>query len=105
MPQLENVMQNYTSCNNMMIGPARRFAIIFAVGEKAFSIFRRKYNHNFRVQIDKNNLEAQKAVEIASSNLIFVSNTSEILIFSNLTLSPCGTIPIPLLDSETREPN
>jgi hypothetical protein len=48
-PELENVMQNYTSCNMMMIGPARRFAITYATGENSFNLFKRKYMHNFRV--------------------------------------------------------
>jgi hypothetical protein len=61
--------------------------------------------HNFRVQIDKHNLEGSKALEIASSNLIFVSNKDELLIFSNLSLTPGGEIKIPLLASESREPN
>ena len=98
-------MYNYTQCNNMMIGPAKRFAITYAFGEKKFDLFRRKYMHNFRVQIDKNNLEGQKAVEISSANLVMVSNNDQILLFSNLTLSRCGEIKIPLLESETREPN
>lgn len=56
-PVLENVMYNYSACNTMMIGPAKRFAITYQNGSKAFDLFSRKYMHNFRVQIEKRNLE------------------------------------------------
>jgi hypothetical protein len=32
MPVLENVMYNYTDCNTMMIGPAKRFAVTYQMG-------------------------------------------------------------------------
>jgi hypothetical protein len=48
--------------------------------------------HNFRVQIEKRNLEGQKAIEIASSNLICVTFKSEVLLYSNLTLELIGSL-------------
>ena len=56
-PKLENVMYNYTECNTMMIGPAKRFAVTYQNGSNYFDLFTRKYMHNFRVQIDPKNLE------------------------------------------------
>ena len=36
MPNLENVMYNYMSCNQMMIGSMRKYAITYKSNEKTF---------------------------------------------------------------------
>lgn len=89
----------------MMIGAAKRFSVSYSVNQNYFDIFTRKYMHNFRICIDDSNFEGQKALEIASSNMVLVSLKNRIILFNLISHSRCGEIPIPLLDSTSREPN
>ena len=51
MPTLENVMYNFMSCSQMMFGPLVRYSITYKANEPNFTIYTRKYFHNFKVDI------------------------------------------------------
>ena len=49
MPELENVMNNYMKCSEMMFGSQVKYGITYKVNQKSFDIHRRKYWHDFKV--------------------------------------------------------
>ena len=64
-PELENVMLNYMNCTQMMFGAKVRYGITYKTNQKAFTIYRRKYEHNFKVPVVSDNLEGSKGLELA----------------------------------------
>ena len=64
MPELENVMYNYMQCSYMMIGPKVRYCVTYKNDSRGFNIFRAKYVHNFKVNVQKDNLEGSKILEL-----------------------------------------
>lgn len=105
LPTLENVMNNFMLCNQMMIGAAKRYSITYKTNEKDFEIYRRKFMHNLRVCVNENNFEGAKAVELSRSNFFLVSNISEVLIIDSSNYEVIGKLPINLLETSTREAN
>jgi hypothetical protein len=51
MPELENVMNNYMNCNQMMYGKRVKFCVTYKTSQKSFDIYRRRYQHNFKVPV------------------------------------------------------
>jgi hypothetical protein len=105
MPELENVMYNFMSCNQMMVGSMKRYAISYKHNEPCFEIYTRKNLHSIGVRVDDQNLEGSIALEVDSSKLILVSQIDKVLIYGSQSLNLCGKIPVSLLSSVNREPN
>ena len=66
MPTLENVMYNYMNCSQMMFGSKVKYGITYKTNQKSFVIYRRKYEHNFKVPVASENYEGAKGLEIKS---------------------------------------
>jgi hypothetical protein len=105
LPELQNVMQNYMGCSQIMFGDSKKSSITYKQNEKSFEIYQRKYLHNLRVCVNSLNMEGAKSVEIKCMNCIFVTNFSSIDVYSSKNFRKVKTIPIPLLKTESREPN
>ena len=105
MPVLENVMNNFMQCTNMMFGRKVKYCITYKLNERMFNVYRRKFKHNFKVPVIQENLEGSQGLEIKSLNIILVTNIKEIIIYDLNDYTVKGSIPIKLLDSTTREPN
>ena len=56
-PILENVMSNYMTCAQMLFGAKVRYCIAYKGNETGFYIFRRKYEHGFKVDAHQENFE------------------------------------------------
>lgn len=50
-PELENVMVNFMRCNQMMFGRKVRYCITYKTNEQNFTIYTRKYTHNFMANL------------------------------------------------------
>ena len=70
-------------CNLMMFGAKVRYGITYKTNERSFTIYRPKYQHNFKVPSVKKNLEGSKGVEISNSNLLLVSKLDTIYMYDN----------------------
>jgi hypothetical protein len=73
MPDLENIMENYMECNQMMVGKKVRNAISYKTNEYSFVIYQRKSMHNLRVCVNGTNFEQCKILELETSNTFLVS--------------------------------
>ena len=104
-PNLENVMFNYMNCTQMMFGSKVKYGITYKTNQRSFSIYRRKYLHNFKVPVVNENLEGSKGLELTTMNIFLVTKTDRIVMYNSITFEEMGEIPIKLLKTETREPN
>ena len=119
-PTLENVMFNFMECDQMMFGSQRRFCITYKKNEPNFEIRTRKYNNNFKIQIDNDNFEGSKGINITSENVFIVSNFNKIFVYNSENfqrikqdkyLNSCikkpedYTLDLDLFESTTRERN
>ena len=64
MPELENVMYNFMGCNQMMFGKRVRYGISYKSNQKSFDVYTRKYMHNLRVNVNSEQLEGSKGLEL-----------------------------------------
>ena len=104
-PLLENVMYNYMGCSTMMFGSKVRYGITYKIGDKSFNIYRRKYEHEYMVNVLDENLEGARALEIKSMGLFLVTKVDRVVMYDSTTYENVGDLPITLLKSETRETN
>lgn len=73
MPTLENVMQNFMNCSQMMFGKNAKYAITYKTNQKSFDIHRRKFEHDFRVNVVEADLDGSRGLAIESMNAFLVS--------------------------------
>jgi hypothetical protein len=104
MPKLDSVMSNYLVCNQMIIDRNVRYCISFKANQKDFMITRSKYNHEFMVQLNNQNLEKQIGLCLDNKDAFLVSHTDKVIIYNSNTYQETSRLPIKLLDSDTREP-
>lgn len=105
MPILENVMYNYMSCNQMMFGSKVRYGITYKSNQRSFSIYRRKFQHNFNVPVKNDNLEGSIGLELQKHGAFLCTKIDRVLVYDSINFKHIGEIPIKLLKTETREPN
>lgn len=105
MPDLENVMENYMECNQMMFGKKVRNAVSYKTNQRSFDIYQRKSMHNLKVCVNGQNFEGSKALELQSSNVFLVTLIDKILMVDSTTFQVCGELPVQLMPTESREPN
>jgi hypothetical protein len=85
MPDLENVMENYMECNQMMFGKKVRNAVSYKTNQRSFDIYQRKSMHNLKVCVNGQNFEGSKALELQSSNVFLVTLIDKILMVDSTT--------------------
>ena len=97
MPNLENVMNNYMKCSQMMFGSKVKYGITYKPNQKQFDVFRRKYIHDIQSCVNNGNFEGSKGMELNTLGIFLVTKIDKVLLFSLLTFEQCGHIPIQLL--------
>ena len=110
LPILENVMFNFMNCTQMIFGSKVKYGITFKTNASSFDIYRRKYEHNFQVNVvSEYNLDGSRGLPIEAMNAFLISKTDRIKFFDTKTykeIKECE-IKIPLLEKKAkeREPN
>ena len=89
----------------MMFGSKVRYGITFKQGEKIFTLYRRKYQHNMKVCVDDSNYEGGISIVLPKAGKFLVAKIDQVLIYDNQTFQQCGKIPITLMKADSREPN
>lgn len=89
----------------MMFGSRVRYGITYKTNQKAFTVYRRKFEHDFRVPIVPEKLEGSMGLDLATMNTILVTKVDRIYMYNSHDFKCFGEIPIKLLPTETREPN
>ena len=98
-------MYNYMSCNQMMFGSKVRYGITFKSNQRSFSIYRRKFQHNFNVPVVDDNLEGSIGLELATQNAFLCTKVDKIIVYNSIDFKMMCEMPIKLYPTQTREPN
>ena len=85
MPVLENVMNNYIKCNQLMLGSKARYCIGYKTNQRCFEIFKRKYTHNFRVKVSNESFEGSKCLEMVKTNTFLTTKIDRIIMYDSDT--------------------
>ena len=64
MPKLENVMNNFMNCSQMMFGSRVKYCITFKSNEKNFEVYTRKFEHDFMATVVKDNYEGSIGISL-----------------------------------------
>lgn len=57
----------------MMFGSKVRYGITYKTNQKSFDIYRRKYEHNFRINVVEDNLDGSIGLPMETMNAFLVS--------------------------------
>ena len=105
--QLENVMNNFMNCSVMMFGAKVKYCVTYKNNETCIDIYRRKYEHDFKVCTVEMDLDGSRGLPVESMNAFLVSKIDTIQFFDIDTfreIKQCE-IQVPLLKSVSREKN
>ena len=105
LPTLENVMNNFMNCSIMMFGPKVKYGITYKTNQRSFRVYRRRYEHDFIVPVQRDNLEGAHAIDMPKSRTYLIAKVDKIRIYDSKNFEEVGQVHIPLLPSESREPN
>ena len=97
-PKLENVMYNFMGCSQMMFGPLVRYSITYKVNEPNFTIYTRKYYHNFKVAITAQNYEGAMGGDLGMTDEYLLAEKTRICVYDNKTFQHKYHLNIPLDD-------
>jgi len=86
-----------------MFGKRVKFCLTYKTGQAGFDIYRRKYQHNFKVNVQNDNYEGSLGLELQSMNTFLVTKRDSIQLYDNKTFQMFGQLPIILFKSDTRE--
>ena len=102
-PELENCMFNFMKCSMMMIGPAKRYSVCYKTNEEGITIYTRKFYHNFKVNVDAENLEGSKGLGLPSLGSFVMGNKQDIRVFDQLKFVEEQSWKIPSSSSQEDE--
>jgi len=109
MPELENVMQNFMNCSQMMFGSKVKYGITYKTNNKSIDIHRRKYEHDFRLNVIEDDLDGSRGLPVDSMNAFLVSKNDTVRFFSIDTfreIVECAIkIPLKKVEADEREKN
>ena len=84
-PHLENVMYNTMSCSMMMFGTKVRYGITYKANQPGFTVYTRKYFHNFKVAITNANCEGSKGANLTSMGAYIMAEQTKIGVYNDTT--------------------
>jgi len=67
----------------MMFGAKVKYCITYKTNQRSFTIYRRKYQHNFKVPVVADNLEGCIGLEFESINMFLCTKIDVIKMYDN----------------------
>ena len=106
-PELENVINNFMNCTQMLFGSKVKYGITFKTNQKSFKLWSKAYKHDFSSTVVTANLSGSIGIPLETMNAFCVSHGDEVRFYSLKDYQEMKEtlLKIPLLRSETREPN
>jgi len=65
----------------MMFGSKVRYGVTYKTNQKSFSIYRRKFEHNYKIPVDSSNLEGAKCIELVEHEMFLCTNIDKIIMY------------------------
>jgi len=105
MPHLENVMFNYLSCSKLLFGARGFYCISYQEGQRSYTVHRRKYDHDLKIQVSDLNFEGSQGIELRKHNLFLVSQKDRIIFYNSKTFKIEKELQIESIETNEREKN
>lgn len=67
----------------MMFGARVRYGITYKTGQPNFTIYTRKYFHNFKVAISAENMEGSKGANLSKTHQYVMAEHQELVIYDD----------------------
>lgn len=93
-PVLENVIDNYMDCNQLMFGPEEKYGITYKLNERSFQVFSKKYEHDFSLKLIDEDLEGSKCLELPSMDMFLISKHDRIVMYDIDTFKEIGDLAL-----------
>lgn len=78
-------MYNYMTADQMMFGRRVKYAISFKQNERSFNIYRRKHLHVFKMNVNDEDFEGSKGIELITMNTFLVTKIDQVIMFDSDT--------------------
>jgi hypothetical protein len=82
MPKLENIMNNFMNCSQMMFGSKVRYCITYKTNQKSFDVWSRQYHHGFNSNVVSENLNGTIGLPMESMNTFLVGKIDQIKMYN-----------------------
>lgn len=82
-PSLENVMYNNMQCSQLMFGARVRYGVSYKTNQPGFTLYSRKYFHNFKVAITNQNYEGAKGANLGSQGKYVIAQNLDLGIYES----------------------
>jgi hypothetical protein len=69
----------------MMFGAKVKYGITYKINQRSFVIYRRKYLHNYQVNVVAENLEGSKGLELKSMDTFLCSKIDKVIMYDSMT--------------------
>jgi len=84
-PTLENCMNNFMACSQMMFGARVFYGITFKANQPGFQIYSRKYFHNFKVAVTTQNYEGSVGCNLSNMKSYVMAEKTKIGVYDQHT--------------------
>ena len=86
-----------------MFGKRVKFCVTYKTNMRSFDVYRRKYQQNFKVPVNEDNLEGANLLEMESLHQFIVTMKDKVTFYDMETYKEVASLPISLFKSDTRE--
>lgn len=94
-PKILHVMYNFMDCSQIMFGSRSIYSITYKTGQEGFTLSRRKFIHDYAVQIDGKNYENSVGVCSPYYEYFYLSRGNTIEVYNNESFKKIQTIEVP----------
>jgi hypothetical protein len=69
----------------MMFGAKVRYCVAYKTNQRSFDVFRRKYEHDFKVNLSIENFEGAIGLELEDMNVFLVAKVDKVSMYDSNT--------------------
>ena len=91
-------MYNNMNCSVMMFGARVRFGVTFKANQPGFTIYTRKYYHNFKVTVTAKNHDGAKGVNLKSQHKYIIAEGLNAIIYDEATFREVDKFTVPVME-------
>lgn len=102
-PYLTNVVNNFMECSVMMYGGGGKYCVTYKSAQKEFDVYKRKYVHDFKVQVEEQNFEGSKGLFFENDNCLIINQGNRLRFYDaeKFTEYKSHMLEVPLRDAES----
>ena len=91
-------MYNNMQCSQMMFGARVRYGVTYKTNQPGFTLYSRKYFHNFKVAITSTNYEGAIGADLGKTNEYVLAEKTKLCLYNNATFERKYSLEVPFED-------